>query len=232
LWTAVAGDRPVADAHDDPAHITWGWKDNSLGKKIWYYAKVIRKKATFIDLSIAPYFYALSKNFGNPVEDVQIQYYEGQLTREAKSIFDAILENGPMDTISIRKSTRMTTKDSNSPFERAMSVLQSDFKILPIGISDAGGWRYAFIYDLVHRYYPNLSVTARQITDNDARDTLLKLYFDSVGAAQLQDITKFFQWEKSTIHSSLNRLENCGVIIQGVANPQDTGEWFSVPDIL
>ena len=35
LWTAAAGDRPVADAHDDPGHITWGWKDSLLGKKAW-----------------------------------------------------------------------------------------------------------------------------------------------------------------------------------------------------
>ena len=28
LWMAVAGDRPVADAHDDPGHVTWGWKDS------------------------------------------------------------------------------------------------------------------------------------------------------------------------------------------------------------
>ena len=33
LWIAVAGDRKVADAHDDPGHITWGWKDDALGKK-------------------------------------------------------------------------------------------------------------------------------------------------------------------------------------------------------
>ena len=46
LWTAVAGDRPVADAHDDPGHITWGWKDRSLDKKIWYYGKILRRKAT------------------------------------------------------------------------------------------------------------------------------------------------------------------------------------------
>ena len=30
LWAAVAGDRPVADEHDDPGHVTWGWKDQSL----------------------------------------------------------------------------------------------------------------------------------------------------------------------------------------------------------
>ena len=29
LWTAVAGDRVVADKHDDPGHITWGWKDDA-----------------------------------------------------------------------------------------------------------------------------------------------------------------------------------------------------------
>ena len=28
LWAAVAGNRPVADKHDDPGHITWRWKDN------------------------------------------------------------------------------------------------------------------------------------------------------------------------------------------------------------
>ena len=95
LWTAVAGLRPVADAHDDPGHITWGWKDESLGLRIWYYAKVLRKRSTMIDLEVAPYFYALSNNYGDPADDVRIQYHEGHLTLEAKAIFEAILENGP-----------------------------------------------------------------------------------------------------------------------------------------
>ncbi len=56
LWTAVAGDRPVADAHDDPGHVTWGWKDNALPKRVWYYAKVLRRRATIISLETAPYF--------------------------------------------------------------------------------------------------------------------------------------------------------------------------------
>ncbi len=63
LWVAAAGDRPVADAHDDPGHVTWGWKDSLLGARKWYYAKVLRKKATIIALDVAPYFYALSENY-------------------------------------------------------------------------------------------------------------------------------------------------------------------------
>ena len=39
LWVAAAGDRPVPDEHDDPGHVTWGWKDGMLGKQRWYYGE-------------------------------------------------------------------------------------------------------------------------------------------------------------------------------------------------
>jgi hypothetical protein len=41
LWVAVAGDRQVADDHDDPGHATWGWKAHCRQRQ-WYYAKVLR----------------------------------------------------------------------------------------------------------------------------------------------------------------------------------------------
>src|SRR5512135_1378896 len=50
LWIATAGDRPVPNAHDDPGMVTWSWKDDALGKKIWYYGKFLRRKATVISL--------------------------------------------------------------------------------------------------------------------------------------------------------------------------------------
>jgi hypothetical protein len=107
LWTAVAGNRPVADEHDDPGHITWGWKDDSLDKKIWYYAKILRRKATFISLEIAPYFYALSDNYGSPEEDHIIAYEEGRLTQAAKQVYDTLLEKGSLNTLDLRKESRL-----------------------------------------------------------------------------------------------------------------------------
>lgn len=62
LWAAVAGDRPVADAHDDPGHVTWGWKDGALGKKWWYYGKLLRRRATLVSLELLPVVYAASDN--------------------------------------------------------------------------------------------------------------------------------------------------------------------------
>ena len=232
LWSAVAGDRRVADAHDDPGHVTWGWKDDALGKRVWYYGKILRKKATMIDLEVTPYFYALSENYGNPEEDVLIQYHEGHLTLEAKTIFDTLLDNGPLDTISIRQKTRMGGNDSNARFERALSHLQSDFKILPVGISEAGAWRYAFIYDLTHRHYPELLEKARFIKEQDARQKLVGLYFNSVGAAQLKDVMKLFGWGKVNTEKALYSLVEKKFLKDNLEMETESGVWFSLPELV
>src|SRR5512144_227079 len=106
LWTAVAGNRVVADKHDDPGHITWGWKDHALGKKKWYYGKILRRKATMISLPIAPYFYALSENYGSPEEDYLLSYEQGRLTLAAKQVYEALLKEGPLHTIDLRSAAK------------------------------------------------------------------------------------------------------------------------------
>src|SRR5690606_508433 len=124
LWTAVAGDRPVADAHDDPGHVTWGWKDEMLDKKLWYYAKILRGKATMISLAVAPTFYALTGNYGEPERDYLQQYEDGLMTREAKIVYETLLQQGPMDTVNLRRKIQMTSRKSDSPFSRALTYLQ------------------------------------------------------------------------------------------------------------
>lgn len=215
LWSAVAGNRPVADAHDDSGHITWRWKDEMLDQRQWYYAKVLRGKATMIALDIVPTFYALSENYGDPDEDYLQLYEDGLLTREAKVIYEALLHEGPLDTVNLRRIIHMTGKASNSPFDRGLVALQKDFKILPVGIAEAGAWRYSFIYDLVHRYYPNLPQQARPIKLSDARQKLVGLYFDSVGAATVAEVRKLFQWRKRDLERTLARLAEQGKIKAG-----------------
>jgi len=137
LWTAVAGNRTVADNHDDPGHITWRWKDNALGKKTWYYAKILRKKATMISLDVAPYFYALSENYGSPEEDYLLAYEEGRLSQAAKQVYEALLKEGALHTIELRSAAKLTNA-RDSEFNKALEILQVDFKILPIGVAEAG----------------------------------------------------------------------------------------------
>ncbi|MCB0017746.1 MAG: hypothetical protein KDE09_08140, partial [Anaerolineales bacterium] len=118
LWTAVVGNRPVSDDHDHPGHVTWGWKDQMLDQRQWYYAKILRGKATMIALDTIHYFYALSENYGDPEQDYLIQYEDGLLSREAKLIYETLLREGAQDTVNLRRLAGMTSKASNSVFNR------------------------------------------------------------------------------------------------------------------
>lgn len=232
LWVAVAGDRPVADVHDDPGHVSWGWKDSLLGAKRWYYGKILRKKATIISLATAPYFYALSENFGSPEEDYLIQYMQGRMIQEAKAVYEALLNEGPLDTITLRRKARLTSQESHSRFNRALNDLQADFKILPVGISQAGGWHYAYIYDLVNRHFPELLEQARHIQDTDARGKLANLYLLSVGAARATDLVKLFRWSPRQVEDTIQASVNSGSAIRELELTNQPGEWIAIPEVL
>jgi hypothetical protein len=212
LWGAVAGNRPVADEHDDPGHISWDWKDSLLGKHVWFYGKILRKRATIISLEIAPYFYALTENYGSPEEDYLTIYEQGHMTQEAKAVYEALLEHSPMDTINLRKSAHLTSHDSSSRFERALADLQADFKIMPVAVMDAGSWHYSFAYDLVPRHEPSIVEKARYLGELDARQKILELYFRALGAAQLHDVIRLFGWKPADAERAVKHLEHSGMI--------------------
>ena len=232
LWVAVAGDRPVPNEHDDPGHVTWGWKDDLLDKRRWYYAKVLRRKATMISLELAPAFYALSRNYGDPEADYLQQYMDGELSREAKLIYEALLREGPLHTVALRKATFMAGKEPNYHFTRGLEELQRDFKILPVGTAEAGAWRYAYVYDCVHRHFPDLPSKARAIGLREARETLARHYFASVGAAQVRDVRKIFWWENRHVKQSINRLIETGFVQEGFMHPTYSGEWLALPELV
>jgi hypothetical protein len=228
LWAAVAGDRPVADAHDDPGHVTWGWKDELLGKKRWFYAKVLRKKATMISLEILPYFYALSENYGSFEDDYLTQYEQGRLTQEAKIIYETLLSEGPLDTVALRRATHLTSRESDYRFNRGLTELQVDFKVLPVGVAQAGAWNYAFIYDIVPRHFPELPDQAHYIQETEARCKLAEVYFHSVGAAQLRDLIKLFGWRPVQAERAVNQLMQGGILVGDLELDKNPGKWLAL----
>ncbi len=231
LWGAVAGDRPVPDEHDDPGHVSWDWKDSLLGKHVWYYGKILRKKATIISMQIAPYFYALTENYGSPEEDYLTIYEQGRMTQEAKAIYEALLERSPMDTINLRKCARLSNQDSSSRFERALADLQADFKIMPVAVVDAGSWHYSFAYDIVARHEPSIVENARYLGELDARQKILELYFQSLGAAQYRDVQKLMGWKPKDLQQAIEHLQNIGFI--RIVRDQEhlPGEWLVLGDL-
>jgi hypothetical protein len=231
LWGAVAGDRVVPNDHDDPAHITWGWKDELLDKKVWYYAKILRQKSTIISLDLLPSFYALSPNYGNPEEDYLIGYEEGILSSEEKLVYEALLKNGALDTIKLRKASNLSSSENSSRFNRALLLLQRDFRILPVGIAESGAWHYAFIYNAVHRQFPLLTEQAHNISESQARLAILKSYFLSVGSATKGDIEKLLKWSDFSIGKSISSLWADGFLFEDSQTEEESFERFTIKEL-
>jgi hypothetical protein len=137
-----------------------------------------------------------------------------------------------MDTIALRKAAHLTSHESDSRFNRALNDLQADFKIMPVGVIDAGAWHYSFAYDIVARHEPSLLEAARFIGEIDARQKILELYFRSVGAAQVRDILKLFGWKPADNNFAIQRLIENQIIKNQIQIEGQTGEWMVLTELL
>jgi hypothetical protein len=232
LWAAVAGDRPVPNEHDDPGHITWGWKDELLGSGRWFYARVLCRRNTIISIDILPYFYALSPNYGDPENDYLEEYRQGLLTQEAKVVYETVLHQGPLDTLELRRLSHLANPSSKYRFSRALDDLQMRFMLMPIGISPAGRWRYAFIYDLVTRHFPTLVERSHPITEHNARYKLVMQYLLSLGAARERDVNRLFGWGPEVTQRTINNLIRDGTIMGNCSLQGTIDNWLAIPQLI
>jgi hypothetical protein len=217
LFHAIAGRfRAVPMAHDDPdVSKSWRWKDGALDKGWWYYGKLLKRRATLVSLAELPFFYALSDNYGD-LDDYRQEYEEGRLTAEAKAIYEALLEHGPLDTVRLRREARLSAKSAKSRFERALVELQMGLKVLPVGIADAGAWHYAFVYELLPRWFSEVPERARAIGRGEARQHLLLRYMGTVVAATAAQAARLFGWAMGEVERAAAKLEEAGEIRRGV----------------
>jgi hypothetical protein len=234
LFHAIAGRvRSVPMQHNDPdLSKCWGWKDRALGLRWWYYGKVLRRRATLISLDVLPYFYACSENYGG-LDDYIEEYRAGTMSAEAKAIYEALLDHGPLDTVRLRREAQMTAESGKSRFERALVELQIGFKVLPVGVAQAGAWRYAFIYDILQRHYPDLPGRARHILRSEARQALVSRYLKNVVAVDRNMIARVFHvlgWTPAEVAATLAALVQADLVrsvrIKGETQDLYVSTWF------
>jgi len=216
LFQAIAGRvRAVPMQHDDPdIDRCWRWKDEALGKRHWYYGKLLRRRATLVSLEQLPLFYAASENLGD-VDDYLEEYSAGQMTAEAKWICEALLEEGPLDTIQLRQKAGLSSGGAKGRFDRALVELQAGLKVLPIGVARVGRWRYAFTYELLLRHFPELSEQARVIKRSEAQRRLVRRYLENVVAADRATVKGLFhvlKWTPAELERAISALLEEGVV--------------------
>ncbi|MDF1515354.1 MAG: hypothetical protein P1S60_16210, partial [Anaerolineae bacterium] len=225
LFHAIAGRvRDVPNEHGDPdISRSWGWKDDALDKRWWYYGKLLRRRATLISLELLPYFYAASENFGD-LTDYLDEYRDGLLSSEAKDIHEALLERGPLDTIRLRREASMSAESAKSRFNRGLVELQVGLKVIPVGVAETGAWHYSFIYELLPRYYPQVPLEARNYGRAQSQARLIQRYIDNAVAVERSMVQKIFyvlKWTPREIQSAVNHLIETDKVWEGEVNGGD-----------
>jgi len=169
-----------------------------------------------------------------------MEYEDGKMTARGRAfavqthaIYEALLEHGPLDKVRLRREARLTSNgnavsaSAKSRVDRALVELQVGLKVVPVGVSQAGAWNYAFVYELFQRWCPHIPEQARSIKRGEARRHLVQRYIDNVVAVDRAMIAKVFHvlsWTKRELERTIESLVGEGAVremeVEGVKPPQ------------
>jgi hypothetical protein len=179
----------------------WQWKDELATARRLHYGKVIRRKPSYISLTMLPAFYALSGNVGEPDDHLQA-YREGRLSTLARTLYEQILAEGPVSTWTLRRRF-VPRGESGSRFHRALDDLQERFLVAKVAEEEE--WRNGFIWDAFHRWMPETVKAAGRLTSEAAAGAVLDRYLRIVGAAKTTDVEATFGWNPRLAQAAVDR---------------------------
>lgn len=179
----------------------WRWKDELATARRVHYGKIIRRKPSYISLTMLPAFYALSGNVGEPDDHLQA-YREGRLSLMARTLYEQILAEGPVSTWTLRRRF-VPRGESGARFHRALDDLQERFLVAKVGEEEE--WRNGFIWDAFHRWMPDVVKAAGAMSTEAAAAQVLSRYILIVGAAAQRDIQATFGWSPRLVEAAAPR---------------------------
>ena len=138
---------------DESFERIWRWKDELPRRRWAIYAKYFRTRGTFISLEYLPYFLAMRASAVSPTDHAR-WYAEGRIRDDARVIWEALAEHGPLATVELRHLCHMETKAGNVRFKRAVLDLQSLLLVTHFGKEqEIGAWE-STRFELICRAFP------------------------------------------------------------------------------
>jgi hypothetical protein len=209
---------PSIHAATRPEWAWWDWKQTLPERKACYYAKVLRRRGTFISWEWFPSFYSA---YADP-RPYWRQYREGLLDRAERQILDLLADRGPMMTRDIRLAFGSRSKQNTRRVKSALVELQRRFLVTAAG-GDTKGWSH-HRWDIVERWAPaRLLVAGGRLPRAEARARIIARFIDNVLSTTAADIAWVFGWERPQINSLVAALLRRGEI-QTATVPELGGE--------
>jgi hypothetical protein len=196
----------------------WDWKQTLPARKACYYAKILRRRGTFISWPWFPIFraaYADRRSYHRLFRD-------GLLDRAEKQILDLLAAQGPLLTTDIRLAFGPRTKQNTRRVKSILVDLQQRFLITAAG-GDTEGWSH-HRWDLTERWAPaRLLAESARISRSEARQKLVARLVHNLVATTPADIAWLFGWPRAEVNVMLAKLTASGQV-QSALVPELEGE--------
>jgi hypothetical protein len=173
----------------------WHWKDELPRRRRACYAKYFRGRGTLISLQQLPYFLAMRETVVAPGDHARF-YADGRIRDDARVIWRALEEHGPLATLELRHLSHMETKAGNVRFKRAMSDLQMLLVVVHFGSEQETGAWASGKFELTCRAFPQQTSAAKNIAPEMARAKLAAKYLEWHTAAPPVQLARLFGWSK------------------------------------
>jgi hypothetical protein len=232
LWVAVCGRRdpvfPEHSHHDAELMLTWNLKDLLPAKRRVYYGKLLLGKPSMVSLAHFPDFYAL---YG-PAHDEQYRYdYEdGLLSRAAKQIMEALVEQHPQTTKELKRNTHLAAAKSRPILDRGIAELHRRLYITMIEARYEPSFTY--VWDLLEAWLPGPVARGRDVPRHEAVYRLTRQYLSVVYYAALTQLERVLEVTRAEVDEAAIRLQDEGVIEIGARIDGLPGTWLVWKDAI
>lgn len=192
----------------------WRWKDELPRRRWATYAKYFRTRGTFISLEYLPYFLAMRASAVSPTDHAR-WYAEGRIRDDARVVWEALAERGPLATLELRQLCHMETKAGNVRFKRAVLDLQSFLLVGHFGKErETGAWE-STRFELTCRAFPAQTAAACAIDPAVARTKLAAKYRQWRCGAPPVELSRLFGWSKDETAAAISAAEAAKEVPKG-----------------
>ena len=197
LYHAVACRKPHEDwVWDKYSSMVWRWKDELPRRRLAYYGKYFRGRGTLISLEQLPNFLAMRETAVLPGDFARF-YRAGRIRDDARIIWQALEDYGPLATLELRNACRMDTKAGNKRFKRAILDLQCLLVAVHFGAEQETKSWASGRYELTYRAFPNQNEMARKISVAEAQRNITGKLLEHQPGVQPLQIARIFGWLKA-----------------------------------
>ena len=208
LYHAVTRRNPHLDlVWDKYSVMLWRWKDELPWRRRAFYAKYFRGRGTLISLKCLPHFLAMREAAVVPGDHDRL-YAEGRIRQDARAIWQALAEHGPLATLELRHACKMDTKAGNVRFKRAILDLQCLLIAVHFGVEQETAAWASGRYELTCRAFPKETAAARRISPEEARAKLAAKFLEWHTGAPPAQLARLFGWPKADAIAATEAAKN------------------------